>query len=124
MLTVGFMTTASAREAATAHLQQADAAINAMFDRLDDLNATLTKVSEHATSDANVFARSQHVVDAAVTIAEQLEALRAAALAASEYRAKRDLARDLEAGPGAVFPTSSRATADEGGAEPEVVDAA
>lgn len=111
LFTVDHMSKNTAREAATAHLQQASAAINTMFDRQDDVATTLTQISEIAASDSNVFARSQSIIDKAAQLTEQLTQLRDAAGAASEHRAKRDLARDLSASPNVVFPTSSTTTA-------------
>ena len=75
-----------------------------MFDRQDELNQTLTQLADTAAGDGNVFTRAQAIIDVAGTVSQQLEALRSAAGAASEHRAKRDLARDLQASPNAVFP--------------------
>lgn len=82
-----------------------------MFDRQDELDQTLTQLADTAAGDANVFTRAQAIIDTAETVTEQLEALRTAAAAASEHRAKRDLARDLQASPNAVFPPQSTTTA-------------
>jgi hypothetical protein len=101
------MTTRSAREAATAHLQHAEVAINTMFDRQDDVEATLAQIAQIAASDGNVFARSQALADKATALAAQVEVLRAAAVDASAHRSKRDLAKDLSASPNAVFATAS-----------------
>jgi len=99
------MTQRSARQAATAHLQHAEVAINAMFDRQDDVEATLAQIAQIATSDTNVFTRAQSVADKTAVLTAQIGALRDAAVEASAHRAKRDLAKDLSASPTVVFHT-------------------
>lgn len=78
-----------------------------MFDRHDELTETLARLAEIASSDANAFGRAQQLIEGVVTLSNQLDALRAAALTATEHRAKRDLARDLGASPNALFPPQS-----------------
>lgn len=95
-------------------------AINTMFDRQDDVTATLAQLSEIAASDNNVFARSQAVIVKATELAAQIEALRDAATAASEHRAKRDLAKDLGSSPTVVFTTQR--TNDDGTVEDDEDD--
>jgi len=108
------MSTPTARQAATAHLQQAGEAINTMFDRQDDVAAKLAEIAEIAASYSNVFTRTQQVVAKATELATQLEELRDAANAASEHRAKRDLAKDLGSSPTVVFSTHRSTDTDDG----------
>ena len=81
-----------------------------MFDRQDDVEATLSQIAEIAASDANVFTRSQGAIDQATILVAQIEALRTAAAVASAHRAKRALAKDLAASPNAVFSSQNTVT--------------
>lgn len=82
-------------------------AINAMFDRQDEVEATLAQMAQLAAADSNVFTRAQSLTDKVATLTAQVDALRSAALDASAHRAKRDLAKDLSSSPNVVFASSA-----------------
>lgn len=68
-----------------------------------------------------MFSRTTQLTEGTQTLIDQLDPLRAAAVAASEYRSRRDLARDMQTSPKVLFnppaaPPAERAAGEEASA--------
>ena len=90
------------RHAATAHYAAGTAAINAMFDRADNLRDLLDQIRA-AAGDSDVVHAARDVLEVNVRLDASLNGLRDAAIAAAAYRSKSDLAADLGTRVGLLF---------------------
>ncbi len=105
---------AAQRHAATQQHGLAVAAINEMFDKVDELASArdrLTGVAPLGPNDDPIRDAETLVANAAV-LSEALCQLRAAALGAAEHRNRNDLAADIGTKSAALFPRQVRPPVD------------
>ena len=98
------------RRAATEQHLQAIAAINALFDRLDQLSEArdrLTGVSPLGPND-DPIRDAEALLDGAQLLNRALAGLRAAAIDASPHRRRSDLAADIGTKPSLLFARAGR----------------
>jgi hypothetical protein len=95
------------RRAATEQYARGIDAINAVFDRLDDLSTARARVAAVAAGwgDGDDPVRgAEAILEAAGVVGEALAALRTARAVAVEYRSKAELAGDVGTRPTLLFP--------------------
>ena len=100
------------RRAATEQYARGIDAINAVFDRLDELTAARERVAAVAAGggDGDDPVRSaEAILDAAGLVSEALAALRQAGAGAVEYRSRAEISGDVGTRPTLLFPRPSAA---------------
>ncbi len=92
------------RHAATERYARAAAAINAVFDRADELRAATAAVVAAHSSAGDPVQGARAMLEAAACVETALERLRSAAKAAAAFRTKSDLASDIGTRISLLFP--------------------
>ncbi|HWL44573.1 MAG TPA: hypothetical protein VNQ73_16655 [Ilumatobacter sp.] len=100
------------RRSATEQHERAVNAINALFDRLDDLAAARQRLSEFASraADGDPLRDADGLLQVAAQLAGAVDGVRAAALAAAEHRSRNELAADVGTRAASLFPRSAGPT--------------
>jgi hypothetical protein len=105
---------AAQRRAAVEQHELAIAAINAMFDKADELVAARDRLLGLAPLGPgdDVIRDVETILATASLLSDALTQLRTAALAAAEHRNRSDLAADLGTKPTVLFPRAARPAGD------------
>lgn len=94
------------RQQALAELQRGTDTITGLFDAKDALRAALAAVAA-ATADPDPLRAALEVDQLLGRVAAAVEAVRAAAIAASEFEGRKTIAAYLDSRPALVYPRSS-----------------
>lgn len=94
------------RQQALAELQRATDTITGLFDAKDTLRAALTAVAA-AAADPDPLRAALEIDQLLGRVAAAVDAVRAAAITASEFEARKTIAAHLDSRPALVFPRSS-----------------